>query len=325
MSGVAKRIDHVRNNPLIQEEALRFFTQGRLEEFDALVGEQACQLRAMIITTMYEDHVQQIKDGTFTLDILSQDVCTFLLLVYFLTKFKQPLPVGQKQSLDIQAIQMFLGLSLKGTNNVIGAARTWVADYSVKHLNFLLETKLSHLKELAPLARQTYSLHYRRMVGCYLSLVFLYYEAFASNRPIVIKIIGKLNEEKIPVTIVYTPSIQHPYGYQLMPAQAFSDYQDRSVIVLEGDSGCGGDELIQKIAAHPLGLLRVIRANGAQHAQFPGLNTVSYDFSKTPVFGQGYWEALEIAHKEGYSLENPSTFLIRHIYGNLLRHEVTAD
>lgn len=324
MSRTTKRIDHVQSNPLIQEEALRFFTQGRLEEFDALVGEQACQLRAMIITAMYDDYVEQIKTGIFALDLLSQDARTFLLLVYFLTKFKRPLPVGQKQSLDIQAIQMFLGLSLKGTNNVIAAVRTWVADYSVNYLSFLLETKLRHLKNLAPLAQQTYSLHYRRMAGCYLSLFFLYYDAFASNRPIVIKITGQPNAQRVTIPFVYVPSTQSPHGYILMPAEALSSYKDKSVIVLEGDSGCGGDDLIQKIDAHSLGLLRVIRANGAQHAQFPGLPCASYDFSQTPEFGQGYWEALGIAREDGCCLENPSTFLIRHIYGNLLRHEIAT-
>ena len=335
------KIDLVVTHPQLQSEALLFFTQGDLKNFDALVGEQACQIRATMITDLYDKYVDSIKNNTFGLEMLTGEEKTFLVLTYFLTKFKQQEhPLEQKElimicRIDLQKIMDFFHMQKNSAVVTLHEVQVKVAELSVNYLNLLLNTKLSSHQELKPLLMQQHLSGGRVTVGCYISMMLMYYDAFKNNRPIVIKVERECKNQVKTINFIYTPNLGEKDCYIQQTAQSIKKTGNQPVLIIEGKSTCTDQacrgcfehenfshKLQQTIKAGPQGLLRVLCANAAQHAQFIGQDDLSYDFSQAPQLGQTYAKSKEIAEHEGYSLHNPSTFLVQHIYASTLAKEI---
>ncbi len=334
------KLDIVLSNQLLQEEALYHFTQGELEKFDALVGEQACQIRASMISDMYEKYAIHLKDNNLITRFTTQERET-LLLSYFLTKFqhKEAIAASKKTiherfklqevvRLDLPQVMTFFQVPKNQADLIIHATQVKLAELSLAYLFMITDSKLHHAPHIEPLLHQQHSICGRPAIGCYVSIVLAYYNALESNRPIVIKINRLCKEQNKSFTFFFKPQDKHQY----QPTTMEQDFMDHAALIIEGISVCSNPNcqgcLEQETflstwnkALEKHGLFHMLCANAAQHKQFVGNEDISYDFSTTIDFGKKFTHDKEVAEQEGYSFNNPSTLLIKHIYANKLSLE----
>lgn len=308
-------------------EALESLKTGKLEDFDALVGEASCQLRSVKVATIAR------KILSLGLHSLTAEEKEFITLSYLLTIAKAPLKEfdSEKRALLPDLLRKYFDgskypkIGRAPIQKIIQDAQRQLASLSVSFIQKLAASEedeetqkaLSHVLIDNPQTR-----FQRPHIGCYASISFILDFLLKYNYPLVILVRSwdKPLEEKLK--LVYIPS-----NGSYVPANLNQLNPDEPVIVIGGYSNLinQSSQLVQDKFSE-LGLMNVILGTFATHPQFTG--SEENKKSDIPYAALGLTKLLDrknqhikFAKENQCSLEHKDLFVSTHIYPSTVKFE----
>jgi hypothetical protein len=342
-------------------KAIDYFHQGKLEKFDSLVGENACQIRAIyvallankkhdffklrdeilnvlqIIRSIHFQFISKLirnkKSLLYLLESknllfkLSKDVL-FLLESFLLSEAKE------KYIED----SMISSLLIRNKANLqvlkeLGEVTTSFADNLVKCLRRRLS--FDSIQFIREIARNSKERQLMKMVSnefvkmhnncfcvpCFWSIKLMLKVIHCEKIPVFVHVnfYSKVDEnkyERVDETFLLYESRQTSSGSPiLIETSPEKINQDQPIMIIRGAVVVQSGEVMNpfswKQAMKEYSLDDVILAAAADHRQYPRSD---YDQAINSVNDQEYEKYRCLAKNGGFSLDNPSTFFINHIY-----------
>lgn len=312
---------------ICQTQALEQLKTGNLASFDALVGECACQVRAVKIVSIYSNFLR------VGIENLTAEELEFLTLSYLLTVAKgkrndrSPVVLDFKHKFTINEETSYKylqkitpdKLTYKPGTALIQAAQRRLAELSVKFLQELAKKRSD--KEL--ISALSYTLFdrdetclKREHCGYYPSMKILLNYILSEGYAIGLYI-QSINPEDLKVhKLYYKPKngiLTFIYEDEINDNDPILIIQGHSALVNDQENGL---REIQPIFSK-LGIEDIILANFAAHPQFAG----KQKSSDIPYEKLGIFNLLEqknqhhsFAETHGCSLDNMNLFFLNHIY-----------
>ena len=322
--------------------ALCAFQEGNLEQFDGLVGENACQIRALWVVLLSENHkinfnellslidsvnlkISQLIENNLIkvslkevlisgeLDILIPQDAWNLLQFYLLTQIKvrRGSKSERRETMDLKQLQLLGDVTVSFAKKLISKLRKEVAAGSV-----------ALIKQYSPLIDSevwnALVVHHNECWACV--PMFLTYQTILStlqqhNIPIVIHVRFHLHEDQYE-------ALEEAYFYympvdgQYRLVEPSEEILSRSALLIQGMVAASKREELPSLEEWKRGfdtfpLATVILAGAADHRQYPDS---SHDHLFELIAEEQFYELKNLAKQEGFSIDNPSTFLIQHVY-----------
>lgn len=323
------------------EEAIEALRRGDFEQFDALVGDNACQIRAVKIAecapayikalNSLQDQIVRAKENIQKLpssldklgrknfrqlldekglDIeLSSDEL-FLIKCYLLFVTKKPLPPNEKTPLCgneesvSKNLLRFGAVSQKSAQRLVDETRKSLSKDSVVYVRELANSLND--EQLIKICSDAFtSKQIRTCIPMFWTYKTLLLAAEQRKLPLILnaKFVVKGQEK----TIVDEESIY-------LNAKSFK----QTAIIIDGfvcrEQLPSKQEWIAEIKSQ--GLFDVVLAGAADHRQYPDEKIQEVvEILKKPEFKDPEFEGYkQLAKEKGYSFENPSQFFIQHVY-----------
>lgn len=326
------------------EQVLEALKRGDFKSFDPLVGENACQIRAVKLAVIFSDTfeicdrlVQSLTQAKTTVqtylstdnrkipaDLSLQDVLknieitldyrfAFLLKSFLLTKVKivrdpkEDKPLVKNDYTDTKKVKEILKVGSAFAHNLIMHLRGKLSERSVKFVQKIAQEEM---------LSQSYIFDHRGLqcLPCFWATKALLKHALTNNVPIVLLAEQKAADQEHRVVnrtaITYMATKE---GYLAVDPTTLD--QERPALYLYGSSCSNFSDLLevnvweQKLRDHcPM---EMILAYAASHRQYP-------DSSQDAIFEEkadpSYSHYKRIAQEWGCSLENPALFFLAHAY-----------
>lgn len=309
---VQKAIKLIELSTILTQKAFDAFLNRRFEELDALVGDNACQIRAslildlakkdndkMLVATMSEsiETCKRIQEALNHLDLqtlipetkisfeefckkhnLSLEIpqeCEFLLEAFALTQSKTTDSSGSEFSTPENLEHLVEGFSKKDLKNIIRNAQKSLSGRSAKHLQQVSKSK--ELKQLLEKLVFTDNATGVQGIPCFFGMEALLQKISDDNTPIVI-VFKKRNPNgncKVCKKLLFKSSkgIFNPITIKINPKLKLKDSLKE---VLKTPAfvieGIFDGDKPNLEKFNTLGLQKVVLANVAQHPQFFGVN-----------------------------------------------------
>ncbi len=249
-----------------------------LLKFDALVGENACQIRAIKLTVMAKNSHVASKD------------CEFLFSCYILNKTRVVIDDEQltlKEVSDPKRLHMIdPSIPMRFYRELENKAKR---SLSIKSVEFVRECALESGDEtLIRMSSPEYTFLHRG----YLAAIPMFWSYKT--------LLWKAEKENIPLRFILK--------YQGSPLHHFGDISVKNApcCVIEGSL----NQMRTQISDYSP--KEIILAGAADHRQYPN----EEQDSVLPLHDE-FIHFRKLAKKEGYSLCNPSKFFIKHVYANM--------
>ncbi len=317
------------------ERARGALIEGRLLDFDALVGDTACHLRALFVASLYQATISGKEISRPNLEALAftyaltlcqtaQRAADGFLANETNSEHKLPEAVGIKNT--------------KKNRALLSPLQRTVADRSLAYLQGearLLEGQLG--AELrAQLDRQViFDQNYRPLAGCFPELSVVLARAAAQGIPIVLRL--RLSFDiKHPsqglLVMVFTP-VMSSEGLRFILTNPDSIDETQAALVIDGYTTRfeGYRDLESRITAinefmSELNLERALLANAATHPQFAGnVKNTPLDLQGLSLLAQEFEALREYARAHGCCSENRSQFCIDHLCAALVRQALVYN
>ena len=297
----------VQMPPQVVSSALSAFCAGRFDEFDPLVGDTACHIRAAKVCDLAEMLFKSEEFGReVALAIQSPSLpmsgdLNFLIQCYFLNFIKEIIPQGHtylERTNTKQAAQMFQ-ISSSKVEDLRKKVQKLMAGQSVDYI----ESRSKHSLKMFFL--DPYCLkdgNNRPLIPCYFSMRVILKE----SRYILLKCneISFLYEGGSYEYPKYTDMKSIPIEIQKMPAMVVKGFS------LPPKDGLG--EALKEIS-----LKIMLLANAAAHSQYAGDRSIPFPEKPEDLIGHQQEKFLEMKQRAevlGCSITNPSLFCIDHIF-----------
>lgn len=343
----------------ILDAALFHFETGDLEKFDALVGENACQIRAVKIAMIYLKYPSELLDlrkqiehlrnkltnlletrtlnqlmnsgvnlkaliETHDLDLTLNSETMFIFLSFILTEMKEPQPqnistLHQNEKSTPKKLKKYSpDISVNFASLLTSKVRRHLANASVQFVTEKAwEIKDTHLIEMVSeeYVKESNTWPCLPMFWTYKILL---QSALKEGIPIILraKFLKKSGEHyKIleERTLIFKPC--HT-GQNYVLTQSIEKESAACVIqgvVLESDSArpfCI-KQWEKNLLKHSV--VEIILAGAADHRQYPD-DSIQMNFSDPE-----YKKYIDLAQNIGFSINNPTTFFINHVYPIVLK------
>ncbi len=360
-------------------ETMKEYKNGNLEKFDGIVGENACQIRAVKVALIHlknqidhDKRVQQIAEiknsienlldekkiaflmqsGISLKDLLKRETLhilltldeMFLLQSYLLTEAKIAQP---SEELFFLQYNLFSKASSDSCERIIttpsikkdivypknlkrfGDVTTTFADHLARRTRKLLsKASVNYVNEITSsskdesLKKMLSENFMTKHLNCFSLPMFWTYKALFSalqkeKIPIIIHV-KFLNKKEDKFEVIDEQRLLFEYSDDLKTYSHFSVSENninKSAFVVQGiayqkiDEQLNKDKWIENIKSFPL--KNIILAGAADHRQYPDLKQCE----KIDILNDNEYENYKIlAKNEGFSIDNPSTFFIQHVY-----------
>ncbi|MBX3718720.1 MAG: hypothetical protein KF898_03620 [Parachlamydiales bacterium] len=338
------------------EQAMEALQKGNLNAFDPLVGENACQIRAVKLALMasrssFDPDTLLIKlarakkktevllqENSFPIgstlkDFLEREEMKikmhdnelFLIESFILSKIKTPkaftkeLPLALHESTDTKKLREFHNVSRFFANELVQFLRERI---SMKSVSFVQKLAYKFPSINAEMVSDDFSINYRGLhcIPGYWTAQILMEQAFKNGIPIVLLANQKAQDQDYQVvrqtTLFFQPTEK---GYQATSASAFDPEQPALVIV---GTTCRDFQSLPDLEAWKTELMKycpieLMLAATAIHRQYP-------DSSKEPMVDgiqdEKYHYYKAKAHEWGCSAENPSRIFLSHVFCDKIKN-----
>ncbi len=338
----------------VTRSAIEAFLGRELALFDALVGEEACHIRAVKV---HELSMRLLQDPTLqhALQVLNTKIneveqkamhllhrptdlkkkenitmgrylqmhgmdievsadLLFLIESRLLTLSK--IDAGGKDRTDCATLQKMSGLSASNVSDLVKHVQKHLSELSVGYIQECAEQK--DIPHIAPCLDEGL----RSQVPCFFALDMLLHRMHATEQPLLIKVV-----EKEGATLQEAQTTGKKMHFLFHPENGFFHRKedsslDTTAVVVEGnclkstEHPCF-EEKMAGFAQEDIG--SVILANAAQHTQYAGQK-----LTREPVDLPGLDSYKQMAYAGGFSLTNPSVFCIEHIFADTIRRHVES-
>lgn len=312
----------------VVSQAMDAFLKGELKQFDALVGENACHIRASKVAELanrvltdraFAGEVQKIKD--VPIRTLPQDLA-FLVNCYFLN-VRQVIPKGicYEEKMDDESAGKRFGISKNQAAERRKEAQKAVSQASVEHI------QQTATPSLLPFVSGDFRLHdrlSRSMIPCYMAVKAI----LKQPHYFVVDCKESIDQQSFigRMMIVYKPEMIEKQGKNGLMKKRLQHIAcpmeevagNQPVVVLRGYAVQDPDkpkDLRKELLAFSLRTLFL--TNAAQHDQYGGeFKSSPIPFSEGCVKKQKFEAMKELANTIGCSLKNPTLFCIDHMYAS---------
>lgn len=334
------------------QKAIAAFREGDLEQFDALVGENACQIRAVKIAMLYSSTMEGLESTLAAIKIaklkveelsklmskgisLSQlltekdlEVCVtqdelFLLESFLLTfvktvkSAKPSAPLCMNEATNPKKlIQLELQVSGSFTEKLVRKVRQRLSAASVVFVQE--QAKLIPDTKLVEMTSGDFTVNYNSWPCIPMFWTYKTLLATAQNQNIPIIIYGKSNktDSASDEGVVFFKQDPNQTKVSYRATVPVAEDLEKAAIVVQGVV-CGrflpSDNQWKATIADDK--LDVILAGAADHRQYPDAN----EDRRVKALGDVEFKAYkEMAKSNGYALKNPSTFFIQHVYCSIV-------
>jgi hypothetical protein len=333
--------------------AVERFMEGQFECFDSLVGENGCHIRAVKVALLANSSLElarlkgevvgkmeriealleeKVMRGlshqkislkalmeTEMLDVQLSGEEFFLLKAYLLTEVKENLNegeilrslVGVSKSSPDQLISEHPHISMKFVKKLTDRLRTMLSESSVSFIR-----EIAECQEVQRMVSDEFSYKHNTNLTCtplFWTIQALLQKAHKEGIAIVlhVKYVREMEKEEYQVNgdeyLFFRPEESaRLYGLGELSGEDL----DKPACVVEGVVlNQGPKEWRESVS--DLSLLDIILANCAAHRQYPDPER---DKEILRIQDPNYERYRQLADLRGFSLNNPSSFLIRHIY-----------
>ncbi|MBP9842241.1 MAG: hypothetical protein KBC64_07475 [Simkaniaceae bacterium] len=319
------------------QAALESFQSGHLEKFDSLVGENACQIRALWVILIVEKHAMDfdrllqeidqskqtilecleegVKPGSFSQFLKEKEIDVFMPIeayhltqLYLLTQIKVQ-KGDSKETTDPKRLQALGDVTVSSARRLISKLRKEVAATSVELIKECAKISASwdHL-----------TVNHNECWPC-LPMFLTYQTILATSRqkgiPIVIHVqfhIGDDRSECLEEEYLYYTSSGEEHILTIPTAE---DHNKPAILIQGVVSAPSVEELPSrsswKNTFTSYLLSTVILAGAADHRQYPD---PAHEHLVGHFADSEFYALKTLAQEKGFSIDNPSTFLIRHVY-----------
>lgn len=337
-------------------EAIQHFEKGDLIKFDSLVGENACQIRAVMLAQIasqkkvdsyrFRQRVNEvleaiqeyleskkiaaymlsgvslseiIQSGNLTVDLTAEE--NFLIQSFLLTETKvDPDYSGSlmtpREVTCSTKLKKFGDVSTNFTQNLVSKLRALLSFASVHFVR--KATEFSHYKLLKKMVSEDFT---KQHIGCYCIPMFWVY----------ISLLNLMKKEEIPVVIhakIFKKEVEGKYSFtkelclyygherngQLIEMPLSRIVEDKPVIVFQGivlNDAITEEEW--KMMMKSYSICDIILAAAADHRQYPN---PELDHLIDIQLDKEYRYYKNLAEQNGFSLKNPTRFLIQHVFAS---------
>jgi hypothetical protein len=300
-----------------EKETLQNLKLGNLEAFDALVGDTACQIRALYIAMLYDK--LQATQATITKEELN-----FATLSFMLTKAKhvEYSSTGTIETETVNYKYLDANLSKKVGCGLIKKAQTELSALSVLFLQHEADIDTGLQKALSTVLIDS-DIFKRSIVACYPSVKLVLLCAALKGIPLIIKLTRPCSEcSKKLHTICFFYRPKEGTFTSCAPDQ--NDLQ-RAALVCEGF--CSSQETCKEFQDFCLkfkkySIVDIILANAAVHPQYPGKDNKD----KTVEVAELQKELQvyrDFAQTNGCCKGNPALFCLDHILCKTVKQALT--
>ena len=337
------------------KRALIDFQQGNLPSFDALVGENACELRAACVLDLWEQKkdldpeveaaLAQLSAAEASLEDLKKQEEIFSKkeefpdLHAFCAQYKLDVPLSERMLFLAQAFMLCVtsekGLRTKPSalkafspalsdalcKKLVSKAQKSLSAFSVHYL----QAEASQLKpRLQCLVQNPFVLtdvQGRCATPCFFGLEVVFHRLWQKKQPILFKVISKNDEA--PLFFLFQPG-ESPLSY--VPVSLDQAAPDTAAMVFEGTSSSSKPQELLPVLNRltPYGIFMM---NNAQHPQYFGSakrSQIAWDRIDDPAIKKAaksafyIWNAFALG---GCSANNKSFFLIEHSFCDLIGNQ----
>lgn len=334
-------------------EAIEKFVEGRFECFDSLVGENGCHIRAIKVALLANSSLElerlrrEVESKVARIEALLDDKVVsalshrkislkelmeaevldvelngeefFLFKAYLLTAVKeQPNEIeflaaltGAGKSSPNQLIAEHPHISMKFVKKLTDRLRGMLSESSVSFIR-----EIAECREVKRMVSDEFSYRHNTNLSCtplFWTIQALLQKAHKESIPIVlhVKYVREIEKEKYRVDgdeyLFFRPE-EGPHLYGL--AELTQEDLGKPACVIEGIA-LDQEPQEWRESVSDLSLLDIILANCAAHRQYPDPER---DKEILRIQHPEYERYRKLADRRGFSLNNPSSFLIRHIY-----------
>lgn len=325
---------------LICLKAIESFQNRDYEAFNAPVGETACQIRASKVQDLGQNQSfqeilsgkKEVLEGTIKkiesakakalfpstpllysefieqheFSVVVNKDLRFLALAYLLTSCNKTVPLGDglrtRSFPDSSILRKSYSCSKSQASRLISQSQNQLSLASCEYIQEIAE-KLgnSELSTLASSSHRKKDKQGRSGLPCYTSTKVIFEKMLQEEQGFLLRI------------ELENGSTCESYYLPNKDKTSFEKQKERprslpSTLVVEGNG---------KKASLPenLSIRKIIYANAAAHTQYFGeCKAEPIDFSQASVEKESFLNLKALANAQGFSLENPSCFLIRHIF-----------
>ena len=310
------------------QDAMSAFAQGRLDLFDPLGGDNACQIRAAKICDLFnrfmEDfafacQIRQMQENP-SIQALDDDL-SFLVNSYFLQHNKKKDGSGSEK-IDPKMGAKEFGISASKALEICKYAQASLSKFSVQYVQELAELNKPRLLPLVSENCVLKDKQGRTMAPCFFAMKIL-----MKTIPCIVL---KCKEFAEDMEVRQTSIVYQAFGGKkkfhriIEKEQIPEDMEKIPVVVMEGIAKreFNAPDILDQIASIPLKTL--VLANAAAHSQY----AQEYRDATIP-FPSGLerqeekmQKMKETAEQLGCSLANPLLFCIDHIYASTLKEAI---
>lgn len=333
--------------------ALEKFMEGQFECFDSLVGENGCHIRAIKVALLGNSSLElerlkgEVEGKVARIEALLDDRVMskfnrqkislkelmeeemldvelngeefFLLKAYLLTEIKEELNdgdflkslVGTSKSSPDQLITEHPHISTRFVAKLTNKLRGMLSESSVSFVR-----EIAECQELQRMLSDEFAYRHNMNLACtplFWTIQALLQKAHKEGIPIILHVqyVKEIEKENYKIHgdeyLFFKPEEgTHFYGL----AELTQEDLDRPACVIQGVSLRDEPESWRQ-SVSDLSLLDIILANGAAHRQYPDPER---DKEILRMQHPEYERYRRLADIRGFSLRNPSSFLIKHIY-----------
>lgn len=319
------------------------FLENKYENFDALVGENACQIRVSMVLDFCKDRVSQISAIARQVDEIRQKILSI--------KKQDIIP---EKEMSFEDFCKTKNIFLEIPSEYLFLIEAWILCQS-KDLNVFEKTKPENLQALLPglskkfsedivksaqksLSKRSvmYLQNLAQDVGFPLTSDFIFFDKKGiQGLPCFIGVeilLKHLAKEKYPILLRCTSNSDKSMKFVLFRSSEGSFSEDH----IRVEPGCKLKDALKQKLLEPtfvvegycsqkvdvekikkFGFEIVLKANAAQHHQYFSDGKDKDPFEDKPdgdLVKQERAKYQKIAFDEGFSYENPTTFCIRHIF-----------
>lgn len=312
----AKLLQIYQNREIFLERIIQAARSAFLERclwlFDALVGEQACQIRTFMILDLDRSEVFRREVSLFNLPVVS-DSFKFIVFCYLLTQAKTMIntkPTNYLVHISEDSLQQRIIMP-----NDHKLSKTQLKKLLVQAQQKVSLMSVAYIQQLcADISVRHY--HLLSAVSCFQSMELLFRQ-MADNRQLILIDAYLFQQETGPIC-GRVRQVYQSGGNSFKKVEELESKKDQSVFVISGysiDSSYKTGEISlfqEKFEQHQL--LDLVLSNTAQHPQYPNAEYGEVD----QLLSQKIRPYQIMAEESGCSRKNPSLFLIYHIYPSLI-------
>ncbi|MBN2479624.1 MAG: hypothetical protein JXA94_05300 [Parachlamydiales bacterium] len=326
------------------KKAFEDFLERKYENFDALVGENACQLRVSMVldlTRDYEDleilkiisRISQVQQRILSLnksDLIPTNEMgfekfleinnifieipskyQFLIEAYILSKSKDDKKFERTKPENLQKLST--KISKKLSQEIVKEAQRALSRKSVEYLEKIAQDNNY------PLSDELIYVDKKEVRGlpCFMGIELLLKHFSNKKYPILLKCKSISDSQVKSILFTYQGEAYDIGNLGIRPNIKLKEFLKqillKPVFVVEGF--CDKKVDVQKIKE--LGVESILKANAAAHFQYFSdgklLNPFDTEGEDHKRIKDDFHRYKDIALKEGYSNENPSVFCVKHI------------